>query len=61
MNQLKGYRTLTVMALGLIYAALAQWGIVVPENDQAAIATGIVSLLGFVLRFYTDTGVGSEK
>jgi len=57
---MKGYRTCVVMALGLLYSVAAGIGFVIPEDEQAAISTGIVSIIGLVLRFMTDTKVGEE-
>jgi len=57
---MKGYRTIVLMACGLGYSVLAHFGIVVPESDQAAISTAIVSVVGIVMRFRTDTPVGGN-
>jgi len=57
---IKGYRTVVVMALGLVYSLLAGTGFVIPEDEQAAISTGIVSVIGLVLRFMTDSKVGES-
>lgn len=58
---MKGYRTIVVMALGLLYSVLAATGFVIPQDEQTAISTGIVSMIGLILRFMTDTPVGDEK
>lgn len=57
---MKGYRTVIVMGLGLAYSVLAGLGFVIPENEQAAISTGIVSIVGIALRFMTDSKVGER-
>lgn len=57
---MKGYRTIIVMTMGLIFSILASQGWVVPESDQAAIQTGVVSLIGLVLRFVTTGPVGNK-
>ena len=57
---MKGYKTVVIMALGLIYSLLAGTGFIIPESEQAAISTGIVSIVGIILRFVTDTKVGES-
>ena len=57
---MKGYKTVVIMALGLIYSLLAGSGFIIPESEQAAISTGIVSIVGIILRFVTDTKVGES-
>jgi len=56
----KGYKTVVIMAMGLIYSLLAGSGFIIPESEQAAISTGIVSIVGIILRFVTDTKVGES-
>jgi hypothetical protein len=57
---MKGYRTIIVMGLGLIYSIAAGLGVVIPQDDQSAITTGVVALAGLVLRFMTDSRVGGK-
>ena len=57
---MKGYKTVVIMALGLIYSLLAGSGFIIPESEQAAISTGIVSIIGIILRFVTDSKVGEQ-
>ena len=57
---MKGYRSIVIMAMGLIYSLLAGTGFIIPESEQAAISTGIVSIVGIILRFVTDTKVGQS-
>ena len=57
---MKGYKTVVIMAMGLIYSLLAASGFIIPESEQAAISTGIVSIVGIILRFVTDTKVGES-
>jgi hypothetical protein len=57
---MKGYRTVIVMGLGLIYSVAAGLGVVIPQDDQSAITTGVVALAGLVLRFMTDSKVGGK-
>jgi len=57
---MKGYKTVVIMAMGLIYSLLAGSGFIIPESEQAAISTGIVSIIGIILRFVTDSKVGEQ-
>ena len=57
---MKGYKTVVIMALGLIYSLLAGTGFIIPESEQAAISTGIVSIIGIILRFVTDSKIGES-
>ena len=57
---MKGYKTVVIMAMGLIYSLLAGSGFIIPESEQAAISTGIVSIIGIILRFVTDSKIGES-
>jgi len=57
---MKGYKTIVVMGMGLLYALLAGTGVIIPESEQAALSAGAVSLAGIILRFFTDTKVGES-
>jgi hypothetical protein len=57
---LKGYRTIIVMGLGLIYSVAAGLGVVIPTDEQSAITTGILAAVGLVLRLLTDGKVGQK-
>lgn len=57
---MKGYKTVVIMAMGLVYSLLAGSGFIIPESEQAAISTGIVSIIGIVLRFVTDSKIGES-
>jgi hypothetical protein len=57
---LKGYRTIIVMGLGLIYSVAAGLGVVIPTDEQSAITTGILAAVGLVLRLMTDGRVGQK-
>ena len=57
---MKGYKTVVIMAMGLIYSLLAGTGFIIPESEQAAISTGIVSIIGIILRFVTDSKIGES-
>ena len=53
LKMLEGLKTLILAGLGLGYAALSSWGIVIPQDDQTAISAAIYSVLVIVLRHYT--------
>lgn len=55
---MKGNRTLIVMGLGVVWSALAFFGIDVPLAEQEAVAVGLVSIAGIVMRVMTTTPVG---
>ena len=57
---LKGYRTIIIMFMGLLYSLLAATGFMITESEQAAISTGVVSIVGLLLRFMTDSKVGES-
>ncbi len=57
---LKGYRTIIVMGLGLVYSVAAGLGVVITTEEQAVISTGILALAGLVLRFISDGKVGQK-
>lgn len=57
---MKGYRTIIVMLLGMLFSLMAANGWVVPESDQAAIQSGILSIVGLILRVMTTGPVGSK-
>jgi len=57
---MKGYRTIIIMFMGLLYSLLAATGFMIPESEQAAISTGVVSIVGLLLRFMTDSKVGES-
>lgn len=57
---MKGYKTVIIASLGLIFSVLQSQGFIVPEADQAAIQTGLASITALVLRFMTDSKVGEK-
>lgn len=57
---MKGYRTIIVMGLGLVYSVAAGLGVVIPADEQSAITTGILAAVGLVLRLMTDGKVGQK-
>ena len=58
---MKGYRTIIVMLLGLVFSLMQAYGIGVPESDQAAITGGVIAIIGIVLRICTKGPVGGDK
>lgn len=61
---MKGYRTLTVNAIALLASLLLMFGVEVTAEQQAEIATGLVTVLTVVnagLRSITDTKVGQSE
>lgn len=60
-NPMKGYRTLILTALALVWVILAQVGIDVPADDQASIGAGVIALVSLVLRLVTTTPVGQSE
>lgn len=62
MNEfLKGWRTLIIAALGLLWAALDSVGFPVPLAEQEAIATGILSIAMIIVRVFTTGPVSFRK
>lgn len=53
-----GYKTLIVMFLGLVFAGMQMFGVVVAQDDQSAIATGVLAIAGIILRLVTNTTAG---
>lgn len=60
MPDFTGYRTLVIMVLGLIAAVLQHYGWILPESDQGALATAIISIAGIVMRLLTKTPAGTK-
>lgn len=61
---MKGYRTLIVNLIAVAASMAGIYGIDIPAETQAEIATGIVALLGvvnMVLRTVTTTPVGKKE
>lgn len=56
-GKMKGMRTILLSALGLVAALLQAKGIVLPQNDQAALAEAIMSLAFLYQRFQTNAPV----
>jgi len=57
MSILKGWRTLIVAALALVWAGLDALGVNVPLADQEAIATAIFAIATIVTRVLATTPV----
>jgi hypothetical protein len=58
---MKGYRTIIVMLLGLVFSVLQAYGIGVPESDQAAITGGMIAIVAIVMRICTKGPVGGKQ
>ena len=58
MSKLKGFRTIAVGLAVIVTGYLTSLGIVLPENEQAALQTAIVGLLMIGLRYITTGKVG---
>ena len=57
---MKGYKTVVLAGFGLVFAMLQTLGVIVPQDEQAAIQTGGVSLLMLIMRLVTSTPVGEK-
>lgn len=61
MELLKGWRTLIVAALALVWAALDTVGVAVPLAEQEAIATAIFALAAIITRVLATGPVPFRK
>jgi len=52
---LAGWATIIVMAGALVVSIATAFGVVIPENEQAAITSGIIAIIGIILRLRTNT------
>lgn len=57
---MKGYKTVVLAGFGLVFAMLQTLGVIVPQDEQAAIQTGGGSLLMLIMRLVTSTPVGEK-
>ena len=60
---MKGYRTLIVNVIAVVASMAGLYGIDIPAETQAEIATGIIALLGVVnlaMRAVTTTPIGKK-
>lgn len=57
---MQGYRTILLNVLGLTFALAVMMGYDIPMKDQTAITVGLMSILNFALRFFTNTPIGSK-
>lgn len=57
---LKGYRTIIVNVLAIVYVVLASSGVDIPAPEQETISAGIIAIANVVMRFITDTKVGES-
>lgn len=58
---MKGYRTIVLNFLALIFSLAAGYGFEISAEDQGAVSTGVLALINIILRFYTDTRVFSGE
>lgn len=58
---LKGYRTVILAGIGFLFTVLQAQGVVVPQDEQAAIATGIASAVMLFMRLITRTPMGMKE
>ena len=58
---MEGYKTIIFMLIGLLSSIGAQFGIIIPENEQSALMAGIIAIGGLILRLMTKTPVGVKK
>jgi hypothetical protein len=58
---MKGYRTIIVNALALIFSLLAGYGFEVSAENQGQISTGILAIVNIALRFMTTTPAGKSE
>jgi len=56
---MKGYRTLILNALALIYFTLPLIGIEVPAAEQQEINAGVLAIANVLMRFITTSKVGA--
>ena len=58
---IKGYRSLVVAGVGVVFNVAPIIGIELPADLQAEVVSAILFLIAFVLRFDTNTKVGESK
>lgn len=56
----KGFRTIIVNGLVILAAVGAAFGVIIPQDEQAAVVAGAVAAANIVLRFYTSTSWGQS-
>lgn len=54
---MEGWKTAVFAVIGMVAAIAQAIGVVFPQDDQAAIGTGIVALVMLILRFRTQTKI----
>lgn len=58
---MKGYRTIIINVLALVFSILAMQGVEITPEDQATVSTGILAIINIVLRFITTTKIGEKE
>jgi len=61
MDKLKGWKTIIVSVLALIWAILPSLGIDLTGAETANVELGVLALAGIVLRYFTDTSIGDSS
>lgn len=61
MRMFDGWKTILMVIMGELFAFMQAQGIIVPEDDQAAIQTGIVAMIALILRHVTTGKAGWRK
>ena len=61
MESMKGYRTVIVNVLALVFSIAATSGFDIGLEAQSQITTGILAIVNIWLRFKTDTPVGKAE
>lgn len=59
-ESLKGYRTIIVNTLALLFSVGVMAGLDIPVEAQSQITTGVLAVVNIFLRFRTDTKVGES-
>ncbi|HML99523.1 MAG TPA: hypothetical protein PKD75_13700 [Tepidiformaceae bacterium] len=57
---LKGYRTIIANIVAVIASVGLFFGVVIPEDERAAVIAGLVAIVNIALRFATSTRVGQS-
>lgn len=58
---MKGYRTVAVNVLALVYLLLPVFGMDVPVPEQEAITAGVIAVINVFMRMITTTRVGHNE
>lgn len=58
---MKGYRTIIVNVLALIFSLALFFGLDISAESQGEITAGVLAVANIALRFITDTPVGQNN